>query len=727
MAQLNLADGMPRGDFRTYINANFAELYTAVAAFAGVTGVTPTYKFAINTSDQINSLMHAATGMFAAGDLVFVRFYDLNLDAESGGLLRVSAVNGSPYGGTLGTLTNGGASGLILEGLNYRFAIVPTAGGEIDLRRMGIRCVEGVTGWHSRFNTACAFFKNQLRLAMTGSGVLSCTETVYLDRVYGDLSRLRFQGGTHVPDGATVGVGTFFTAAQENLKVSITPGSPVVVTLANHGFTADKQIAFGTTGRLPGGITTFNASNAADLMRYYVIPVDTNTFQIATTSGGAAINSATAGNGTHWLFHSPGSQSLPAQSNITTQDWMLWNGKIKRLGIVVRAGTNGSNKDWMEQMLQVWGDGNSTWNTRPTTLNIRHESDDSPNGYYRYSSSYGYALCAIQGPAEKHKVHVAGTYGGFGIIVPAGGSADTIEIDSHLSNCCVYYAEHHGVNTTIKVNLHNEGHDDPAVRINWDGGKDHPAHLVRNGKATTLTGMVRTMNGLNSLWVDGLLNESGASNRYGCDFFQMGAVRWVHGYGRFVFKAVRHLAGPIDIKNWSNPNGPLAQNTHCVHLGRIADAGEVHGTITDCANSGGLKVGSDGGTFVYDDAQDLYVGDPLGGYYPYGTMLGNWAIAMGASSPLSFNPDSPDGTPGTERSGSSGFPTTLTASTIEKMKGGQVTFTDHKGNMFIGAAVTDTATLVVPRETRRYTITKHASAVVDVGYPTLATAGLTIV
>lgn len=661
----------------------------------------PAWLYAVNASDEDNSLMHAPAGLFDIGDLVLVLFYDSNRDAESGGIVRVAAVNGSPYGGALGTLANGGSSGLILEGTNYRFAIVPTAGGVIDIRRAGIRCVEGITGWHSRFATACAFAKNQLRVSLTGSGVLSCTETVYLDRAYGDFSRLRFQGGTHQPNGATVGSSTFFTAAQANAQVSIAPGSPVVVTLNGHGFTTNKQVMFGTTGRVPGGLTLMTP--------YFVIPVDANTFQLAASSGGAAINSSTAGHGTHWLFHCPGSQSLPAQSNITTQDWMMFNGKIKRLGIVVRAGTNGSNKDWIEQKIQVWGDGNSDWTTPPSTLNIRHESDDSPNGEYRYSSSYGWAACAVQGPAEKHRLSVHGTYNGMGVIVPSGGSADTLDIDIHLSNCCVFYAEHHGVNTTIKADLHCEGHDDPAGRANWDGGADHPAILIRNGKATTLAGLCRAFNGLNSLWVDGLINEAGSSIRYGCDFLHFDDLRFVHGYGRMVFKAVRHVTGSLSVKNWGNPNGTLATTTANFHVGRVNDMGGLTVTITDCANAEGLHVG----------------GDVVGGYYPYGAHLGRWAIAMGSL--LSFNPDGNDGTPGTERSGSSGFPTTLTAVNIEKMKGGVLDLIDCKGNMTIGADASDTATLIVPREMRRYSISKHASAVVDVGFPTLATTGLTIV
>jgi len=159
--------------FSTISNgATGSAVRTILNSLIGNANRQPIYQYVVNTGDQPNSLVNANTGIFSVGDVILCNYYDSNLDAESGGLLKVVALNGAPYGGTLGTLANGGALGAIIEGLNYRFSIVPTAGGEIDVRRTGIRCVESVTGWHSRFTTLVAFAKNQLKTKIVGSGVL---------------------------------------------------------------------------------------------------------------------------------------------------------------------------------------------------------------------------------------------------------------------------------------------------------------------------------------------------------------------------------------------------------------------------------------------------------------------------------------------------------------------------------------------------------------------------
>jgi hypothetical protein len=87
-------------------------------------------------------------------------------------------------------------------------------------------------------------------------------------------------------------------------------------------------------------------------------------------------------------------------------------------------------------------------------------------------------------------------------------------------------------------------------------------------------------------------------------------------------------------------------------------------------------------------------------------------------------------TDGREQSAGVAFPTTLTGSVINKMKGGSIVFTQHRGNMTIGAGVQASGgvnpQIVVPKSMSRYTITKSGSAVCDVGYPTLDNTGLTI-
>lgn len=78
---------------------------------------------------------------------------------------------------------------------------------------------------------------------------------------------------------------------------TVTIASPGVWTLNAHGFVNGDVIFFETTGALPTGIT-------ADT-RYYVVAATANTFQIATTPGGAAINTSGTQSGTHTVFQAP--------------------------------------------------------------------------------------------------------------------------------------------------------------------------------------------------------------------------------------------------------------------------------------------------------------------------------------------------------------------------------------------------------------------------------------
>lgn len=76
---------------------------------------------------------------------------------------------------------------------------------------------------------------------------------------------------------------------------TMTIASPVVITLTAHGFTAGTPVAFSTNGALPTGL----AINTA----YYVLATDltANTFKIAATPGGTAINTSGSQSGSHWV------------------------------------------------------------------------------------------------------------------------------------------------------------------------------------------------------------------------------------------------------------------------------------------------------------------------------------------------------------------------------------------------------------------------------------------
>lgn len=73
--------------------------------------------------------------------------------------------------------------------------------------------------------------------------------------------------------------------------VTMTIASPGVVTWAGHNFLAGSPIVLTTTGALPTGFTAGTT--------YFVVSPAANTFQLAATNGGAAINTSGSQSGTH--------------------------------------------------------------------------------------------------------------------------------------------------------------------------------------------------------------------------------------------------------------------------------------------------------------------------------------------------------------------------------------------------------------------------------------------
>lgn len=74
---------------------------------------------------------------------------------------------------------------------------------------------------------------------------------------------------------------------------SISNASPAVCTLNSHGLTLNDSIIFTTSGSLPTGLSLATT--------YYVISagLTANAFQVSLTLGGTAINTSSAGSGTH--------------------------------------------------------------------------------------------------------------------------------------------------------------------------------------------------------------------------------------------------------------------------------------------------------------------------------------------------------------------------------------------------------------------------------------------
>lgn len=76
-------------------------------------------------------------------------------------------------------------------------------------------------------------------------------------------------------------------------EVTISVGTPGVVTWTGHGLSAGQPVVFTTTGALPTGLTAGTV--------YYVVAsgLTADTFSVAATAGGTAIDTTAAGSGTH--------------------------------------------------------------------------------------------------------------------------------------------------------------------------------------------------------------------------------------------------------------------------------------------------------------------------------------------------------------------------------------------------------------------------------------------
>lgn len=88
-----------------------------------------------------------------------------------------------------------------------------------------------------------------------------------------------------------------FAALVKFATVTMTIASPCVVTWTSHGRQNGDPIKFTTTGALPTGLIAGTT--------YYIVNKTANTFQVAATAGGTAIDTSGSQSGTHTGIHAP--------------------------------------------------------------------------------------------------------------------------------------------------------------------------------------------------------------------------------------------------------------------------------------------------------------------------------------------------------------------------------------------------------------------------------------
>jgi hypothetical protein len=106
-------------------------------------------------------------------------------------------------------------------------------------------------------------------------------------------------------------------AVDRTATVTISNGSPAVVTWTAHAKLDGEKVYFTTTGALPAGLTASTF--------YYVVNAATDTFNVALTAGGTPINTTDAGSGTH-TAHSVayGPNTYDLHSSLEVSSYWSW-------------------------------------------------------------------------------------------------------------------------------------------------------------------------------------------------------------------------------------------------------------------------------------------------------------------------------------------------------------------------------------------------------------------
>lgn len=152
-------------------------------------------------------------------------------------------------------------------------------------------------------------------------------------------------GGGSGTSGSGGTGGTGGTTSLAAALTSISNASPAVLSLTNHGLRAGDSVSLITTGTLPTGL--------ALLTTYYVLAVGltANAFELSLTPGGAAINTSSAGSGTHSIAWQ-GVGGAPGSDGSSRADGGAGGGAFG--GSINIQGTDGASA-WVETITTVPG------------------------------------------------------------------------------------------------------------------------------------------------------------------------------------------------------------------------------------------------------------------------------------------------------------------------------------------------------------------------------------
>lgn len=138
----------------------------------------------------------------------------------------------------------------------------------------------------------------------------------------------------------------------DTATVTISNATPGVITWNSHPLAAGDQVEFTTTGSLPTGLSTGT--------KYFVISsgIGSNSFQVSATRGGSAINTSSAGSGTHTAYGYQAAYTPSGSNSAVLSSMHVCNrsSSSDTVRIAVVADTSAiANKNWIAYGTAVAG------------------------------------------------------------------------------------------------------------------------------------------------------------------------------------------------------------------------------------------------------------------------------------------------------------------------------------------------------------------------------------
>lgn len=115
--------------------------------------------------------------------------------------------------------------------------------------------------------------------------------------------------------GGSLDVLKYTVTAYNTSAVTITLATPGVISFTNHGFQLGQQVQLTTSGALPTGLTASTT--------YYVVPINANSFSLATSQANAAANTTIATSGSQSGVHTCVGLTIALTSSTAKQQLTL--------------------------------------------------------------------------------------------------------------------------------------------------------------------------------------------------------------------------------------------------------------------------------------------------------------------------------------------------------------------------------------------------------------------